>query len=192
MRAEVFEHPAGNQSTGWTLCYIANVGANGDSYGCADTDYYKSTGVFEREVKMTTWWNNDKINWADGIKQMDLIYAIDDSGMGPADWNDLTGSMRTGLTPAVQRPNPFEPHVSTMAPPAVKLEAVPEAQTVSQAKTLSVVRAGSAKDGKPDVIPCDVMWWVFLNAARRDANGLAGRRSSSGRTTRTAPSTAGR
>jgi hypothetical protein len=76
---------------------------------------------------------------------------IDDSGAGPADWNDLTGSMRTGLTPAVQRPNPFEPPVS-MTSTAVKLETVQEVQTVS------VVEAGTSKSDKPDVIPCQVMW----------------------------------
>jgi len=27
---------------------------------------------------------------------------------GPMNWNDLTGSMRTGLTPSTQKPNPFE------------------------------------------------------------------------------------
>src|SRR5262249_15549578 len=75
---EVFKKPPGDQTTGWTLCYIANVGG----YGCADTDYYRSTGVFERETKMTAFWNNDQIQWDRGIKQIDLIYAINDSGMG--------------------------------------------------------------------------------------------------------------
>ncbi|HEY0711419.1 MAG TPA: hypothetical protein VGF45_02005, partial [Polyangia bacterium] len=52
VRAEVFSKPPGTQTTGWTLCYISSGG-----YGCADTDYYRSTGVFEREVKMTSFWN---------------------------------------------------------------------------------------------------------------------------------------
>ncbi len=52
VRAEVFKKPPGTQTTGWTLCYIANVG----NYGCADTDYYTSPGVFERETKMTSFW----------------------------------------------------------------------------------------------------------------------------------------
>ena len=78
VRAEVFKKPAGTQTTGWTLCYIANSGG----YGCADTDYYKSTGIFEREVKMTEFWNNTEVQWAQGVKQIDLIYAINDSGSG--------------------------------------------------------------------------------------------------------------
>ena len=44
VRTEVFKKPAGDQQVGWTLCYIANAG----DYGCADTPYYQSTGVFER------------------------------------------------------------------------------------------------------------------------------------------------
>ena len=98
VRAEVFKKPAGDQTTGWTLCYIANVG----EYGCADTDYYRSTGIFERETKMTAFWQNDKIQWDRGIKQVDLIYAINDSGSGhitnyPA-LKDLTTPTRVRIT----------------------------------------------------------------------------------------------
>ncbi|HXK17045.1 MAG TPA: hypothetical protein VNG33_04555 [Polyangiaceae bacterium] len=98
VRTEVFVKPAGDQQVGWTLCYIANVG----DYGCADTTYYKSTGVFDRETKMTDWWQNDKITWEQGIKQVDLIYAINDSGSGhitnyPA-LKDLTTPTRVRIT----------------------------------------------------------------------------------------------
>jgi hypothetical protein len=98
VRTEVFKKPAGDQQVGWTLCYIANQG----DYGCADTTYYKSTGVFDRETKMTDWWQNDKIEWDAGIKQVDLIYAIDDSGSGhitnyPA-LKDLTTPTRVRIT----------------------------------------------------------------------------------------------
>jgi len=78
VRAEVFVKPPGTQSTGWTLCYIPNAGG----YGCADTTYYTSTGVWERETKMTAWWNNSQLQWDKGIKQVDMIYAINDSGSG--------------------------------------------------------------------------------------------------------------
>jgi len=78
VRTEVFEKPPGDQQVGWTLCYIPNSGG----YGCADTTYYTSTGVFDRETSMTDWWNNDQLDWDQGVKQMDLIYAIDDSGSG--------------------------------------------------------------------------------------------------------------
>src|SRR5258705_4947247 len=98
VRAEVFKKPAGDQTTGWTLCYIANVG----EYCCADTDYNRSTGIFERETKMTAFWNNDQIQWDKGIKQVDLIYAINDSGSGhitnyPA-LKDLTTPTRVRIT----------------------------------------------------------------------------------------------
>lgn len=78
VRTEVFAKPPGDQQVGWTLCYIPNSGG----YGCADTTYYKSTGVFDRETAMTDFWQNEEIDWDQGIKQMDLIYAIDDSGSG--------------------------------------------------------------------------------------------------------------
>lgn len=78
VRTEVFKKPPGDQQVGWTLCYIANQG----EYGCADTNYYKAVGVYDREVKMTDWWQNEKIEWNAGIKQVDLIYAINDSGSG--------------------------------------------------------------------------------------------------------------
>ncbi len=98
VRAEVFAKPPGTQTTGWTLCYIPNAGG----YGCADTDYYKSTGVFERDVKMTSWWNNNQLQWAQGVKQVDMIYAINDSGSGhvsnyPA-LKDLTTPTRVRVT----------------------------------------------------------------------------------------------
>jgi hypothetical protein len=78
VRTEVFVKPPGDQQVGWTLCYIPYSGG----YGCADTTYYKGTGVFDRETSMTDFWQNEEINWAQGVKQMDLIYAIDDSGSG--------------------------------------------------------------------------------------------------------------
>jgi hypothetical protein len=68
------------------------------------------------------------------------------------DWNDLTGSMRTGLTPAVQRPNPFDTYMSSggmsssLTAPVSKLETVPE------------VRAGAGQSDRPDVIPCQKIW----------------------------------
>jgi hypothetical protein len=98
VRAEVFEHPPGGQSTGWTLCYIPNAGG----YGCADTTYYTSTGIFERDVKMTEWWNNTQLQWDKGVKQVDMIYAINDSGSGHVtnfpDLKDRTTPTRVRVT----------------------------------------------------------------------------------------------
>jgi hypothetical protein len=116
VRTEVFKKPAGDQQVGWTLCYIANVG----DYGCADTTYYKSTGVFDRETKMTDWWQNDKINWDQGIKQIDLIYAINDSGSGhitnyPA-LKDLTTPTRVRITMVqVSAGSTYDPSIITMS-----------------------------------------------------------------------------
>lgn len=78
IRTEVFQKPAGDQRVGWTLCYIANEG----EYGCTGSKYYESTGVFENEQKMTDFWQNETIEWDKGIKQMDLVYTINDSGSG--------------------------------------------------------------------------------------------------------------
>jgi len=114
VRTEVFVKPPGDQQVGWTLCYIANVG----DYGCADTTYYKSTGVFDRETKMTDWWQNDKITWEQGIKQVDLIYAINDSGSGhitnyPA-LKDLTTPTRVRITMVqVSAGAQFDPSIIT-------------------------------------------------------------------------------
>lgn len=98
VRTEVLEKPPGDQQVGWTLCYIPNSGG----YGCADTTYYESIGVFDRETEMTDWWNNDQLDWEQGIKQMDLIYAINDSGSGHVstypDLKDLTTPTKVRIT----------------------------------------------------------------------------------------------
>jgi hypothetical protein len=75
---EVLEKPAGTQQAGWALCYVANVGA----YGCPYTDYYTMTGVYEKDVDMHTFFNSNTIQWDSGVKQVDLVYTINGSGMG--------------------------------------------------------------------------------------------------------------
>jgi hypothetical protein len=75
---EVLEKPAGTQQAGWALCYVANVG----NYGCPYTDYYTKTGVYEKDVDMHTFYNSNTIQWDSGIKQVDLVYTINGSGMG--------------------------------------------------------------------------------------------------------------
>jgi hypothetical protein len=114
VRTEVFKKPAGDQQVGWTLCYIANQG----DYGCADTTYYKATGVFDRETKMTDWWQNDKIQWDAGIKQVDLIYAINDSGSGHItnypELKDLTTPTRVRITMVqVSAGSTYDPSIIT-------------------------------------------------------------------------------
>src|SRR6187402_3428091 len=55
IRAEVLEKPEGNAPTTWSLCYIPNKGQKA-GYGCAGTEVYKEKGVYERDVKMTSFW----------------------------------------------------------------------------------------------------------------------------------------
>jgi MYXO-CTERM domain-containing protein len=72
VRTEVMDKPAGSAETRWTLCYIARKGIAA-GYGCSNTAAYKEKGVWEFEQGMTEWWQNDNIDWTQGIKQMDLV-----------------------------------------------------------------------------------------------------------------------
>jgi hypothetical protein len=83
IRAEVIEKPAGGAPTTWTLCYIPNKGLKG-GYGCTGTQVYKEKGVYERDVKMTEFWQNDCIDWEKGIKEMHLVIKDDSGGAGHA------------------------------------------------------------------------------------------------------------
>ena len=74
---EVLEKPAGGQKQGWALCYVG-----GGSYGCPYTKYYTEKGVYENEVDMTSFFNNNTIDWTKGITEVDLVYTINDSGSG--------------------------------------------------------------------------------------------------------------
>src|SRR5688572_23425960 len=75
VRTEVIDKPAGGEVTQWALCYIANKGAKPgeDTYGCTGTGTYTEEGVFEQEVAMTSWWQNENIDWTKGIKQVDMV-----------------------------------------------------------------------------------------------------------------------
>ena len=83
VRAEVIEKPAGGAPTTWTLCYIPNKGQKG-GYGCTGTQVYKEKGVYERDVRMTEFWQNDSIVWEEGIKEMHLVMKDDSGGGGHA------------------------------------------------------------------------------------------------------------
>jgi MYXO-CTERM domain-containing protein len=72
VRTEVMDKPAGSAETRWTLCYIARKGIDA-GYGCSNTAAYKEEGVWDFEQGMTEWWQNDNIDWTQGIKQMDLV-----------------------------------------------------------------------------------------------------------------------
>lgn len=83
IRLEVIEKPAGGAPTTWTLCYIPNRG-QGNGYGCTGTEIYKEKGIYERDVAMTSFWENGSIIWSEGIKQMDLVIKDDSGGRGHA------------------------------------------------------------------------------------------------------------
>ena len=83
IRAEVIEKPPGGAPTTWTLCYIPNKG-QGNGYGCTGTGIYKEAGVYEKDISMTSFWENDSIVWSEGIKQMDLVIKDDSGGGGHA------------------------------------------------------------------------------------------------------------
>jgi hypothetical protein len=72
IRTEVLDRPLSGESTQWSLCYIPNRG-QGNGYGCTGTDPYKEKGIYEKDVSMKSFWENDAIIWSEGIKQMDLV-----------------------------------------------------------------------------------------------------------------------
>jgi hypothetical protein len=72
IRTEVLDMPAGGEPVQWSLCYIPNRG-QGNGYGCTGTDVYKAKGVYEKDVSMRSFWENEGIVWTEGIRQMDLV-----------------------------------------------------------------------------------------------------------------------
>jgi hypothetical protein len=83
IRIEVLEKPPGDAPTKWTLCYIPNKG-QGNGYGCTATELYIREGVYEKDVPMTEFWENESVIWSEGIKQLDLVIKDDSGGQGHA------------------------------------------------------------------------------------------------------------
>ncbi len=83
IRAEIIEKPAGGEPTTWTICYIPNRG-QGNGYGCTGTDLFREQGVYDKDVSMKSFWQNDAIIWSEGIKQMDLVIKDGSGGNGHA------------------------------------------------------------------------------------------------------------
>jgi hypothetical protein len=83
IRTEVLEKPVGGEPTTWTLCYIPNKGQK-NGYGCTGTVLYREKGVYEQDVKMTYFWQNDSIVWSEGIKEMHLVIKDNSGGQGHA------------------------------------------------------------------------------------------------------------
>ena len=72
VRTEVMDKPAGGADTRWTLCYIARKGIDA-GYGCSNTALYTEKGVWDFEQGMTEWWQNEDIDWTQGVKQVDIV-----------------------------------------------------------------------------------------------------------------------
>ncbi len=76
VRLEVLEKPPGGQPTTWSVCYIPNKGQN-HGYGCIGTGVYKEKGVYEKDIDMTSFWQNNDIVWTEGVKEMHLVIKDD-------------------------------------------------------------------------------------------------------------------
>src|SRR5438045_2655789 len=83
IRTEVIEKPMGGEPTTWSLCYIPNQGQK-NGYGCTGTVVYRDKGVYEQDVNMTSFWQNDSIVWSEGIKEMHLVIKDNSGGSGHA------------------------------------------------------------------------------------------------------------
>ncbi|SFI47382.1 hypothetical protein [Planctomicrobium piriforme] len=83
IRMEVLEKPKGNEATTWSLCYIPYKGQK-NNYGCTGSPTYKKPGVYEMDVPMTKFWENDSIIWTEGIKEMHLVVKDTSGGAGHA------------------------------------------------------------------------------------------------------------
>ena len=83
LRAEIIDKPSGGEPTTWTMCYIPNKG-QGNGYGCTGTDIFQDKGVYEKDVSMTSFWENKSIIWTEGIKQIDLVIKDGSGGSGHA------------------------------------------------------------------------------------------------------------
>lgn len=72
LRLEVLEKPEGGAPAMWSVCYIPYKGQR-KGYGCLGTGAYQEKGVYEKDIPMTSFWQNDDILWNEGIKEMHLV-----------------------------------------------------------------------------------------------------------------------
>ncbi|WP_218281200.1 hypothetical protein [Verrucomicrobium spinosum] len=91
VRLEVLDKPAGGEATTWSVCYIPYKGQN-HGYGAFNTDVYKEKGVYERDIPMTKFWQNNDILWNEGIKEMHLVIKDNSGGSGHAHKRWITRS----------------------------------------------------------------------------------------------------
>lgn len=87
LRLEVLEKPAGDERTTWSVCYSPVKGQK-NGYGCTSTTAYNKKGVYEKDVEMTKFWENDSIVWTEGIKHMSLVIKDGSGGKGHAHHRD--------------------------------------------------------------------------------------------------------
>lgn len=83
VRLEVLEKPAGGEATTRSVCYIPNKGRD-KGYGCFNTPVYRQAGIYESDIDMTKFWQNDFIVWEEGIKEMHLVIKDSSGGSGHA------------------------------------------------------------------------------------------------------------
>lgn len=83
LRLEVLEKPTGEEPTTWSVCYIPYKGQN-HGYGCIGTGVYTKPGLYEKDIPMTGFWQNDDIVWSEGIKEMHLVIKDNSGGKGHA------------------------------------------------------------------------------------------------------------
>jgi len=83
LRLEVLEKPVGDVPTTWSVCYLPNKGQK-NGYGCTSTPIYTEVGIYEKEVKMSEFWNHDSIIWSEGIKHMSLVIKGEGGGKAHA------------------------------------------------------------------------------------------------------------
>ncbi|HEY2903187.1 MAG TPA: hypothetical protein VGL59_21575 [Polyangia bacterium] len=81
VRTDVMDKPPGGTNVRWTLCYIPNKGIAG-GYGCTNSALYSEKGVWEFEQSMTDWWQNEDIDWTQGIKEVDIVMKDGTGGSG--------------------------------------------------------------------------------------------------------------
>lgn len=83
LRLEVLDKPSGDEPTTWSICYIPYKGQD-HGYGCFNAGVYTKPGVYEKDVPMTSFWQNDNIIWSEGIKEMHLVIKDNSGGKGHA------------------------------------------------------------------------------------------------------------
>jgi hypothetical protein len=179
IRAEVLEKPPGTQQAGWALCYVANVGG----YGCPYTDYYKSVGVYERDVDMRTFYNNTTLQWDRGVKQVDLVYTVNGSGSGhitnfPA-LKDLVTPTKVRITMVqVSMGATYDPSIIEVAPaePSADGGAAPRdaGATETAAEAGATADASAPPDEDAPVTGAAGAGAAGLGAAGAGAAGAAG------------------